>query len=69
MKANCGSATGEPLIVDPEVVKVLLEYGAEVDAKNRGDSTPLRSAMKHCNADVVKLLLDHGADTGAVDEA
>lgn len=47
-----------------DMVKFLLERGAEVNMPNGAGSTPLHWAIRNAdtNPQVVKLLLDHGAD-------
>ena len=49
---------------DIEMVQVLLDYGVDVNARNRFDSTPLYFAVNEYsnNLGAVRLLLDHGAD-------
>jgi ankyrin repeat protein len=63
-----GSLT--PLIIsaasgDTEVVRILLQAGARVDAQDVRGMTPLMLALAtdHPNRDIVKLLIDKGADT------
>ena len=46
-----------------EVVTLLLEHGAEVNAKSRDGGTALHSAAFLGRAETVKLLLEKGADT------
>ena len=50
-----------------EMVRDLLDHGAEVNAINRNCNTALMSAAGCGNIKTVKLLLDHGADTSAMD--
>ena len=51
-----------------EVVKLLLQNGAEVDIRNAEQRTPLHDACKtNVNLEVVKLLLDKGSEVIAVD--
>ena len=45
-----------------EIVKLLLEHGAEVDAKNKYGESALHVAARSGNAEIVELLLTHGAD-------
>ena len=46
----------------PEVVKLLLEHGANPNIQDADGWTPLHFAVKSCHVDVVRVLLDHGAD-------
>ncbi|PON19964.1 pfs domain-containing protein, partial [Trichoderma gamsii] len=48
-----------------EVVKLLLDRGASVEAKNNDGSTPLHDAAQNGRLDVAKLLLDRGASVKA----
>jgi len=50
-----------------EIVRALLDAGAEVDAKQPGWRTPLMIAAMAGRADVVRMLLDAGADRDARD--
>jgi hypothetical protein len=50
-----------------EVVQLLLDFKAEVDAKNKNGYTPLYVAARSGQKDVVELLLAHGADINAKD--
>ncbi|KAF7548810.1 hypothetical protein G7Z17_g6804 [Cylindrodendrum hubeiense] len=45
-----------------DVVKTLLEYGAEVNARSMKNWTPLHIAAKRGNAEIVEELLQAGAD-------
>ncbi|KAH8598510.1 ankyrin repeat-containing domain protein, partial [Bisporella sp. PMI_857] len=45
-----------------DVVKLLLDNGADAAIPNKDGWTPLNSASKNGHIDVVKLLLDNGAD-------
>lgn len=47
---------------DLELVKLLLENGADVDEVNFIDSTPLNIAAQIGNLELVKLLLEKGAN-------
>ena len=51
-----------------EIVRYLVERGADVNAKQDGHYTPLMSAAEGGNADMVALLLQHGADINATDK-
>ena len=48
-----------------EVVALLLENGADPNAKNRIDVTPLHMAAMDGHLPVVELLVAHGADVNA----
>ena len=45
-----------------DVVKVLLESGADPNAPNNGGHTPLHAAAYRGHLNVASLLLKHGAD-------
>ncbi|AFA40162.1 Ankyrin repeat protein [Pyrobaculum oguniense TE7] len=51
----------------PEIAELLLQYGADPNARDRDGFTPLHIATIHKCASVVELLLRHGADPHAVD--
>lgn len=51
-----------------EVTKVLLENGANVDAKNVEGNTPLFAAVHQQNAEVTVILIRKGADVNAKNE-
>ena len=50
------------------VAKWLVDKGADVDAKDLHDTTPLLVAAKMCRIDVCELLINSGADVAHVDE-
>jgi peptidoglycan/LPS O-acetylase OafA/YrhL len=50
---------------DADVVRLLIERGANVNARNRDGSPPLLSAAFMGRADVAKILLSSGADINA----
>jgi ankyrin repeat protein len=50
-----------------EVSRVLLKYGADVNARNKSGLTPFRLASECGLAEVTSVLLEHGADPGAND--
>jgi ankyrin repeat protein len=50
-----------------EMVKLLLDHKAEVDAKTQTGQTPLHSAAKNGHKDVVELLLANQADVNTKD--
>lgn len=45
-----------------EIVKILVEAGAEIDFKNNEGSTALHTAAFFCRPEIVQLLLDNGID-------
>ncbi|CAF0976258.1 unnamed protein product [Rotaria sp. Silwood1] len=45
-----------------EIVKLLVEYGANVNHTTKTNSTPLRSACYNGNIDMARYLIEHGAD-------
>ena len=45
-----------------DLVKKLLSYGADVNAKNNDGWTPLHYASRNGHTEIVKLLLEHGVD-------
>lgn len=53
---------------DADTIKTLLEAGADANARNRKNSTPLHEACIHGDADMVHTLLMAGADVNAKDE-
>lgn len=53
-----------------QVVKVLLEHGADIQERNNQDgSTPLHIACNEGHLDIVESLLEHGADVFVRDDA
>lgn len=51
-----------------EIVKLLLEYGADTDIQTENRVTALISAIANDHIEIVKLLLEYGADTNVQDE-
>ena len=47
-----------------EVVELLIANGADVNAKNQADATPLDKAIEKNRDETVSLLLKHGGKTG-----
>ncbi len=52
----------------PECVRVLLDAGARVDAREQGGWTPLHAAARRGDAESAQLLLAAGADPTAVND-
>ncbi|KAI8503856.1 Unconventional myosin-XVI [Branchiostoma belcheri] len=50
------------------VVKLLIQHGADLTVRSKGDRTALHVASGNGQAGVVKLLIQHGADVEARDE-
>ncbi|MCE5187042.1 MAG: ankyrin repeat domain-containing protein [Planctomycetaceae bacterium] len=48
-----------------DVVRALLEAGANVAAQDKRQTTPIFSAIQEENTEIIQLLLDHGADINA----
>ena len=46
-----------------ELIKMFLQHGAYINAKDIYQNTPLHYAAAHSHAHAVKILLEHGADT------
>lgn len=47
---------------DIDVVKMLLDYGADINATDFNNTTPLYYAVNNINSSMVKILLEYGAD-------
>lgn len=52
-------------VKDAEVARVLIEHGAEVDARDGRGWTPLYTAVCRGEKEITRLLLDNGADPSA----
>lgn len=52
-----------------EIAGLLLENGADANARQQSGFTPLHSAAQNGQVEMAKLLLEHGADIQAVNEA
>ena len=48
-----------------DVVMMLLDHGADVQAKEHGGFTPLHEAAQNGNLELTRMLMDAGADTDA----
>lgn len=51
-----------------DVAKILVQYGANVNARTEYEWTPLHSAVKWSNAETAAFLLQHGADVNALSQ-
>ena len=53
---------------EPEVIKLFLEHGANINGKNKDGETPLHIMAQHrANYDCLELLIDAGANPDAQD--
>jgi len=60
MPLHSAAATGEP-DVRYELAKLLLEHGADPNARQQDDFTPLMAADQHEDEQLRALLVEHGA--------
>lgn len=51
-----------------EIVRLLLDHGADPDARDESGQTPLLLAVKRRHREIVGLLLEHGANVNAEDD-
>jgi ankyrin repeat protein len=51
-----------------EVVRTLLEHGADTETRDRGDWSPLDKGSQGGFVEVIRVLLEHGADVKALDK-
>jgi len=70
---NANNSTWPPLHTavfssTPEIVKCLLDSGADINLAHGGNVTPLYFASSCGNAEMVRLLISSGANVNAVDE-
>jgi ankyrin repeat protein len=52
----------------PDVARLLLEHGVDVNGQTVYDRTSLHEAAENTEVEVVRVLLEHGANVGAEDE-
>ena len=69
---NCWADYNTPLMIaasrsDIELVELLLESGADINAINRYGCTALKRAINLCDMSIFKFLLDHGANINLQD--
>jgi uncharacterized protein len=53
---------------DPDIARVLVAAGADVNARQQGGVTPLQEAAASGRVDLARLLLEHGAERAATDD-
>lgn len=51
-----------------DVIRFLIESGADINSRRDTGETPLHTAVKNKNADVVKILAEKGADVNVADD-
>ncbi len=66
-KHGTGALTHAMILGQEEIVKLLILYGADLNAKNMQGWTPLMWATECGRTKVVRMLLNHGADALAKD--
>jgi ankyrin repeat protein len=64
MPLHSAAASTDPSAAVP-LCKLLLEAGAQVNARQQGGFTALHAAAQNGNMELIDLLLAHGADPGA----
>jgi ankyrin repeat protein len=62
MPLHSAAATGDPE-TRYEIAKLLLEQGADPNARQQDDFTPLMAAGQHGDERLRELLIEHGAET------
>jgi uncharacterized protein len=55
-------------VADRDTMRLLLERGADPNAKQQTGFTPLHSAALHGDREMAQLLVEHGADRGATSD-
>jgi ankyrin repeat protein len=53
----------------PHIAGVLLEHGADTDARDDGNCTPLHRASQLGHLQVIHVLIEHGTDANARDHS
>jgi ankyrin repeat protein len=51
-----------------EIVRLLIEHGADINVKNRVGHTPLYYAVKYKNINLIRELIEHGANVTERDD-
>ena len=74
-KTPLHSVSESPYWADPNfapslsnIVRLLLEYGADVNARRNDSFTPLHVAARYGRVELARILLEHGANVAAEDE-
>ncbi|GFN85204.1 ankyrin homolog [Plakobranchus ocellatus] len=67
-KHNKRGETALHLASDTEITSLLIQAGANLDARDGSGQTPLLAAALNNKTDVIKVLKKYGADMAAVDE-
>jgi ankyrin repeat protein len=65
MPLHSAAATGDPT-ARYELARLLLEHGADPNARQQDDYTPLMAADQHGDERLRDLLIEHGAETPPV---
>lgn len=66
---HCRSAATVPSDAAVEILKMMLDHGCQIDAKDKNGKTLLDYAAEFGNAKAVRVLLERGADTSALSPA
>ncbi|MCH2245520.1 MAG: ankyrin repeat domain-containing protein [Crocosphaera sp.] len=56
------------LAENKEMLELLINHGADVNAKDKSGITPLHHGVSIANKEIVQLLINHGADVNAKDD-
>ncbi|GFN99237.1 ankyrin-3, partial [Plakobranchus ocellatus] len=67
-KPNCRKDTVLHLAPDTQIANLLIQAGADLEARNDRDLTPLLVAADRDRTDVINVLQKYGADMAAVDD-
>ena len=51
---------------DPQICRILIESGANVNKKDGRGKSPLYLAARKCNRDICRLLINHGAEISCI---
>ena len=56
-----------PMIIGPDSARLLIEKGADIEARDEGGSKALDLAAGKNSLDAAHLLIEHGANTDGID--